>query len=167
MLNLHYDICDPILALFCPCGMAEAHVATVNTEFGYWTCSLCRDRCEKLKQNKFLWFEQQQQATNFNDTKQLKEEHLPDLLTALRNHAWKWRDIGTQLGFQQGELENIAANQTLQPNISQSCLRAMLSEWLQWAPGDSRGSLTIATLKTPKSALRESGLGATAQELSL
>lgn len=167
MENLHYNSCTPIPAFLCPCGSEEAHVATINAELSYWICSVCKEKCEKLSQDQLLWLKEQQVSHDFNDTKELKEEHLPDLLTALQNHASKWRDIGTYLGFQQGELDNIAANQLLQPNSPHSFLTAMLTKWLQWAPGDIRESTSFATLEMLKSALTKSGLGATGQQLSL
>ena len=35
-LNLHYDNSSPSAALVCPCGRGDSHVATANTELGYW-----------------------------------------------------------------------------------------------------------------------------------
>ena len=43
----------------------------------------------------------------------------------------------------------------------------MLSQWLQWAPGDSRGSTSFATLEDLKTALNQAGLGATAHDLKV
>ena len=69
------------------------------------------------------------------------------------------------LGFQQTELDNIQARPLLLQGAPQSWLRAMLSEWLQWAPNNSRGSSSFATLQALKDALNNSGLGATASTL--
>ena len=39
-LNLHYSNSTPSAALVCPCGKGDAHIATVNKDIGFWTCSL-------------------------------------------------------------------------------------------------------------------------------
>lgn len=44
--------------------------------------------------------------------------------------------------------------------------RTMLAKWLQWAPGDGRGSKNFATYEALYLALNSTGLGATAYELS-
>ena len=44
-------------------------------------------------------------------------------------------------------------------------LSAMLSDWLQWAPGDARGSSCYATLESLKDAVDKAGLGSLAQKL--
>ena len=41
----------------------------------------------------------------------------------------------------------------------------MLSSWLQWAPGDARGSTDYATMEALRRAVNRAGLGVTAQEL--
>ena len=46
-------------------------------------------------------------------------------------------------------------------------LSEMIAEWLEWAPGDNRGSEYYATLKSLKSAVGKAGLGRTSQELTL
>ena len=43
----------------------------------------------------------------------------------------------------------------------------MLAQWLQWAPGDSRGSTSFATLEDLKAALNQAGLGAIAYDLKV
>ena len=57
----------------------------------------------------------------------------------------------------------------LKPSLIQgaplSYLGAMLTEWTQWAPEDSRGSADFATLEDLKTALSDAGLGATAHDL--
>ena len=45
-----------------------------------------------------------------------------------------------------------------------SYLSAMLSDWLQWAPGDNRGSTNYATLASLRDAVNNAGLGRAAQE---
>ena len=97
----------------------------------------------------------------------LTEVHFPSLLSQLNKHAHKWRDIGDHLGFLIGELDNIQASPLLQHDAPVSWFGAMLSRWLQWAPGDQRGSTNFATLENLKIALFEVGLGASAHELTL
>ena len=97
----------------------------------------------------------------------LSDIHMASLLQQLSVHASAWREIGTYLGFNQGELNNIQANQFLSVNSPVSWLSAMLSQWLQWAPGDSRGSNSFATLEDLKSALRNAGLAVTAHDLKV
>ena len=48
-----------------------------------------------------------------------------------------------------------------------SWFAATLEDWLQRAPGDSRGSTSFATLEGLKDALDEVGLGASAHDLRL
>ena len=69
------------------------------------------------------------------------------------------------LGFSPGELDNIGANQTCEG--VEGSLRIMLAEWMEWIPGDHRGSNQVASLVTLKDAIREAGYGRTANSLSL
>ena len=85
------------------------------------------------------------------------------LLQWLSQHAMKWREIGTYLGFRLSELDNICGHSLLPSDW----LREMLSQWLQWAPGDSRGSNSFATLEGLKTALSHVGLGVTAHNLKV
>ena len=85
----------------------------------------------------------------------------------LKNHSAKWREIGIHLGFLPGELNNIEARPILSHGAPVSWFGVMLESWLQWAPRDSRGSTSFATLGDLKDALSEAGLGASAYDLSL
>ena len=85
----------------------------------------------------------------------------------LKAHAAKWREIGTYLGFLTGELSNIEARPNLMHGAPISWLGAMLEEWIQWAPSDSRGSTSLASVEVLKAALRDAGLGTTAHELKI
>ena len=89
------------------------------------------------------------------------------LLTQLNIHAAKWRDIGTHLGFLQGEMDNIQSSPMNLTGAPQSYLSTMLATWLEWAPGDARGSTQYATLEALKRAVSEAGLGSTADSLNL
>ena len=70
------------------------------------------------------------------------------------------------LGFRSGELDNIQNNPSLFSQAPTSWLSATLSQWLQWAPGDGRGSNSFATMEGLKAALNQAGLGATAHDLN-
>ena len=87
----------------------------------------------------------------------LREEHHSVLLKQLREHSYGWSEIGTYLGFRSGELRNIEAKPLLLLDAPHSWLSAMLQEWLQWAPGDSRGSESVASLEKLKSAFLNAG----------
>ena len=95
----------------------------------------------------------------------LTERNLPALFKQLKKHAAKWREIGTHLEFLPSELDNIEARPNLIQGAPKSWLGAMLQEWVQWAPEDSRGSTGFANIEDLKNALREAGLGATAHDL--
>ena len=89
----------------------------------------------------------------------------PRLYEKLKEHSSKWKEVGTLLGFRPGELNNIEAKPLLLRGAPKSWLYEMLEEWLQWAPGDARGSTDFATLSGLREALDKAGLGATAQSL--
>ena len=98
----------------------------------------------------------------------LSELYHPALFEKLTKHAPHWRDIGERLGFTHSELENIQTQPLLLlDGAPRSWLREMLAKWLQWAPGDNRGSRDFATLEALKSALSEAGLAAAANDLQL
>ena len=82
-------------------------------------------------------------------------------------HSHKWRDIGLHLGFHQGELENIQALPSLISSAPQSWLNAMLENWLQWTPGDPRGSSRPPYIEDLKGALLRSGLKKTAYDIAI
>ena len=69
------------------------------------------------------------------------------------------------LGFLPFELDVIQAGPFLLATAPRSWLSTMLAQWLQWAPGDSRGSTNFATLENLKHALYQAGLGVTADNL--
>ena len=102
-----------------------------------------------------------------NSSTRCDHSYLGTLLNQLKEHAIKWKDIGTDLGFRPGELNNIQGAPNHQNTAPQSFLRAMLSEWLEWAPGDGRGSDQYATLEALKDAVSKAGLGRTAENLTI
>ena len=85
----------------------------------------------------------------------------------LRPYAYLWRTIGQGLGFLAAELNCIEADPKNLINAPASYLYAMLDSWLQWAPGDDRGSRDYATVRSLSTAVDKAGLGALAQELRL
>ena len=97
----------------------------------------------------------------------LTDDHHPVLLSQLTKHASVWRMIGTYLEFYPGEIANIEMRPNLIQGAPVSWLSAMLSQWLQWAPGDSRGSNRFATLEDLKRALSRAGLAAAAHDLGV
>ena len=102
-----------------------------------------------------------------NESRKLTDKDLPYLLRQLKKHASKWREIGIHLEFLPGELDNIEARPSLSQGAPASWFGAMLQDWLQWAPGDGRGSTCFATLEGLKEALNNAGFGATAHDLKL
>ena len=83
----------------------------------------------------------------------------------LKPYAYKWRDIAIGLRFTPAELDNIEANPSRFTTAPGSYLSAMLSDWLEWASGDARGSTNYATMEDLRSAVDRAGLGLTAREL--
>ena len=83
----------------------------------------------------------------------------------LKDHAAKWREIGTHLGFRQPKLDKIQEKPALFMGAPDSWLSELLKQWLQWAPGDERSSTECSTLEKLKSAVSKAGLGVTAAGL--
>ena len=79
----------------------------------------------------------------------------------------KWREIGTHLGFTQAELGKIQNMPALVMGAPDSWLNEMVTEWLQWKPGDQRESTEYPTLDRLKLAVDKAGLGRAAGELRL
>ena len=91
--------------------------------------------------------------------------HHAKLYFQLKMHAAKWRNIGANLGFSQEELDNIRDAQMNLTDAPQTCLSVMLTEWLEWAPNDARGSTQYATFESLKGAVSEAGLESIADNL--
>lgn len=90
---------------------------------------------------------------------QCNHTHHAELLQQLTDYATKWKLLGIQLGFREGELDNIQGAPLLLQEAPVSWLCKMLFQWLEWTPGDSRGSTNYATLNTLKVALCKAGIG--------
>ena len=100
-----------------------------------------------------------------SENKLLQPRDFTILFEKLSKYSDKWITIGLHLGFLQSELDNIQARPLLLIDAPNSWLRAMLSEWLQWAPADGRGSDNFATLDDLSKALVKSELQDLAQSL--
>ena len=65
-------------------------------------------------------------------------------------------------------MDNIQSNLVLlTQSPPKSFLREMLSQWLQWAPGDGRGSTGYATKESLHAALLRANLGQLAERILL
>ena len=60
-------------------------------------------------------------------------------------------------------MNNIQSRPMLLMQAPESYLGEMLSQWLQWAPGDGRGSTGFATRESLRAALLRANLGQVAQ----
>ena len=156
-LNLGYFNSSPSSALLCPCGRGEAHVAEIISKSTRWKCTLKGIPVIQAKLTPLqCLLADQLSAASTAECKLLTESYLLKLLEKLNIHACKWRDIGLQLGFLPGELDNIQARPFLMQTAPESWLGAMLTEWLQRAPDDTRGS---SSLKSLMHALSKCGIG--------
>ena len=99
--------------------------------------------------------------------RKLLEQDIGILYEQLRSHSAKWDSIGVGLRFTASEIFVIKAAPDYFADAPYSYLRAMLSIWQQWAPGDARGSKSYATLESLKTAVSKAGLGRAAEELHL
>ena len=61
-------------------------------------------------------------------------------------------------------MKSIQSRPMLMAQAPESYLREMLSQWLQWAPGDGRGSEGFATKESLRDALLSVDLGQLAQQ---
>ena len=95
----------------------------------------------------------------------LCEQNHTALYAKLTEYSARWREIGTHLGFYPSELANINSRPLLMPDAPNSWLNTVLSEWLQWSPGDQRGSTKCATLEGLSDALNKAGLLDAAQSI--
>ena len=167
-LNLGYFKSSPTSALLCPCSRGEVHVAKITSKSSRWKCTLKGIPVKHAKLTllqRLLLDDSATSCTKKQALCRLSESHLPDLFCKLSEHACRWRDIGMYLGFRQRELDNIEGKPSLHSGGPKSWLRVMLGEWLEWAPGDSRGSDTFASVESLKCALDKSSLAQTALEI--
>lgn len=97
----------------------------------------------------------------------LEERGLSWLCEKLGPYAHKWKEIAQALRFTPAEIQNIEATPRLLHGAPSSWLREMLFNWIQWTPGNVRGSRDYATIESLRKALRSRlvGLGNVAQDL--
>ena len=177
-LNFIPSEVKPSFTFLCSCDECEnKHPAETKFHRGKPICLCCTKtrKKHKLPQGYDKWFVTKPQI-QFITTKRvedldkrvrLSELHHPVLLEKLTKYASHWRTIGEGLRFIPEELNNIEAQPLLLQRAPTSWLSAMLAEWLQWAPGDSRESKDFATIEALKFALQEAGLAAVASGLQL
>ena len=142
------------LTFLCPCVKClNQHPAEMKYYDGEPYCLHCNKTEEypELPQGYEKWFITKSQLEGHSAT--IKESHFSQdqkgiIFTQLTQYAAKWRVIGTGLRFTQYELDNIENMPSLFFTAPTSMLHKMLSNWLQWAPGDSRGSTGFATADT-------------------
>ena len=86
------------------------------------------------------------------------------LCERLRPCAAKWKLIAQSLRFTHDEILTIEAHRNNEGPTS--CLDNVIGDWLQWAPGDARGSEHYASLELLKDAVSKAGYGAIAVKLT-
>ena len=99
------------------------------------------------------------------EASKLGDEDLTWMCETLGSYSDKWRDIAQGLCFTDQELHNIEGTSLLLSGAPFSYLRAMLSSWLQRAPGDVRGSTDYATRDALRRAVDSAGLGTVSEKL--
>ena len=88
------------------------------------------------------------------------------MYSKLAEYADKWLDLGAELGFKHTELTIIEKSPALfLQSPPKSYLRKMLSQWLQWGPGDARGSPDFANSLMLHNALLKINLASVAYDL--
>ena len=81
------------------------------------------------------------------------------LLEIIKSCASQWREIGRQLGFHEYEIEE------LEEKPHSDRLMAIIRNWLQWCPGDSRGSKSRARLEDLEAVLSNIGYSEVSEKL--
>ena len=140
------------------CTMCHQHPAKLMKDSGM----LLSLKCDELNQicSLPLGYEKWQLGTT-----RLSKHHITILFDQLHEHSARWKEIGILLGFRQSELDIIL--QSLHYQGPKIWLFTILSEWLEWKPGDHRGSTQYASLEALKTAVSKAGLGVTADNLSI
>ena len=169
LIDLNYTRTIHSLSFICRAsgckGGHPAQILAVNGAPSMLLCSLVGQKF-RMPDNAHMWniqtFINEELVEKDHDETYLCDEHLSSLLKQLNEHSAKWRNIGTYLGFCQGELDTIQASRVLLLDSPNSWLRVMLLKWLQRPLGHSQGSTSLASLKD---ALSKAGLGKTARGL--
>jgi aminoglycoside phosphotransferase len=97
------------------------------------------------------------------DNTRLKGTDYGCLCEKLHSCAAKWKQIAQSLRFTCSEILNI---ETCPRNMElNSYIDNVVGVWLEWAPGDARGSEDYATLEQLQNAVSKAGFGVVASEL--
>ena len=158
------------LAFLCPCSKClNQYPAEMKYYNGEPFRLHCRktEECPKLPQGYEKWFatKSKRQSATVKENG-FTQEQVNTIFRSLTQYAARWRAIGTGLQFTQYELDNIENMPSLFYTAPTSMLHKMLSNWLQWAPGDSRGSTGSATVEALIFALVNAELAAAADDLN-
>ena len=94
-------------------------------------------------------------------------EHYGTITEQLNPYRAKWEAIAQALGFKVYEIDSIKVDPIIMLRGPQACLNSVISQWLNWANGDPRGSTDSATLEALKKAVRKLGLTGLAKSLTL
>ena len=97
----------------------------------------------------------------------VEDHHYGFLHEQLCPCADKWEKIAIGLRFKADEIRRIKCDPMNIAGGSEACLGAVLADWLQWIPGDARGSKKKATLEALKTAVSKAGFGVIAKKLTL
>ena len=176
---INYINAQHSFTFYCTSGSEECRRDPHPAKLMKFKGKLCNLKCDKVKNcfplpSGFEKWQLDSSPQTFEPTTEvchdpkvkLDKRHCSSLISQLSNCAAKWREIGTHLEFQQGELSNIQAKPLLLSGAPQSWLSDLLSQWMERAPRDSHGSTKYATLEDLKSAVSKAGFGVVAARLS-
>ena len=83
------------------------------------------------------------------------EQDVSWICAVLQLYSRHWHIIAHGLGFTETEISTVEASYASRTDHPYSYLQAMLFRWLQWFPGDIRGSTYYPTLEYLQKALDE------------
>jgi hypothetical protein len=111
-----------------------------------------------------IGFPNEQVCFVFVDNTYLRATDYGCLCEKLRSCAAEWRLIAQSLGFTFSEIAIIETNpKNVRPT---SYIENVIGVWLEWAPGDARGSEDYATLEQLQIAVDKAGFGVIASKLT-
>ena len=98
----------------------------------------------------------------------VQSHHYGTLCEQLRQCAASWKKVAEGLRFHKYEISNIAADpMKIAEGAPESYMDAVISGWLDWGPGDVRGSEDVATLEALRVAVIRAGFVKVAGTLTL
>lgn len=92
----------------------------------------------------------------------LDDKDISELMELCGDYAFRWNDIGLQLGFLNPQLHVIQSNPLLLINAPKSYLQELLSQWVQWP---TKKHPEKPSLRVLCSALKAIGLGALSEKV--